>query len=112
MKKILKIWLILAISLFAKSNSYERKVQGRLNIVNGASAECVMHNFYTKSGWTQIESRLRPIVITAPRNSFEKRMVQSYNECRRKYLRKYLKLGDGEINHLLEDNYIQKKDIL
>ena len=34
------------------------KVQGRLNIANGYSAECVMHKFYTSSGWTQIEGEI------------------------------------------------------
>jgi len=34
------------------------QIQGRLNIVNGYSAECVMHKFYTSSGWTQIEGEI------------------------------------------------------
>ena len=33
-------------------------IQGRLNIVNGASAECVMHQFYTQSGWIQVEGEI------------------------------------------------------
>jgi len=35
-----------------------RQIQARLNIINGASAECVMHKFYTNSGWTQIEGEV------------------------------------------------------
>jgi hypothetical protein len=33
-------------------------IQGRLNIVNGYSAECVMHKLYTNSGWTRIEGQV------------------------------------------------------
>lgn len=36
----------------------DSKIQGRLNIVNGASAECVMHQFYTQSGWIQLEGEI------------------------------------------------------
>ncbi len=34
------------------------QIQGRLNIVNGYSAECVMHKFYTNTGWIQIEGEV------------------------------------------------------
>jgi hypothetical protein len=34
------------------------KIQGRLNIINGASAECVMHKFYTGTGWRRIEGEI------------------------------------------------------
>lgn len=36
----------------------DAQIQGKLNIVNGYSAECVMHKFYTNSGWTQIEGEI------------------------------------------------------
>jgi hypothetical protein len=36
----------------------DSKIQGRLNILNGASAECVMHHFYTDSGWIRIEGEV------------------------------------------------------
>jgi len=36
----------------------DSKIQGRINIVNGASAECVMHQFYTYSGWVQVEGEI------------------------------------------------------
>ena len=34
------------------------KIQGKLNIINGASTECVMHKFYTNSGQIQIEGEV------------------------------------------------------
>ncbi len=45
---------------FSKSPTIisDNQIQGRLNIVNGYSAECVMHRFYTNSGWTQIEGEI------------------------------------------------------
>ncbi len=46
--------------IFAKNstNITDNQIQGRLNIVNGYSAECVMHKFYTNTGWTQIEGEV------------------------------------------------------
>jgi len=213
--------------LLARDIPQDSLIQGRLNIVNGASAECVMHKFYTNSGWIQIEgeigrngidglyykkknntikevlvseskwntsrlgfsgknktvkqmskewvlrtmnklikksptmpydtlkrfieanqyrarlfklkpltnnqiqitiykiknkglkafdeirdTQLKPININSPKSNFEKQMIQAYNLCRTKYLNKYLGvLSDPEINELLKDNYIQKKDV-
>ncbi|PTB87971.1 hypothetical protein C9925_00855 [cyanobacterium G8-9] len=58
------------------------------------------------------ERELPPIVITAPKNSFEKRIVEAYNSCRATQLHKYLSvLNDSEVAYLLTDNYIQKKDV-
>jgi hypothetical protein len=34
------------------------KIQAKLNHVNGKAAECVMHKFYTNSGWIQIEGEV------------------------------------------------------
>ena len=48
------LFLILGNLIFAKDS----QIQPRLNIINGASAECVMHHFYTNSGWTQIEGEI------------------------------------------------------
>ena len=56
-KAILLLICILSIS-FAREIPRDSLVQGRLNIVNGASAECVMHQFYIQSGWTQIEGEI------------------------------------------------------
>jgi hypothetical protein len=59
------------------------------------------------------DSQLRPIDINAPKTKFEQRIVSAYNGCREKYLHKYLPvLQEGQINILLRDNYIQKKDVL
>ena len=42
----------------ARNIPSDNKIQARLNIVNGYSSECVMHKFYTNSGWTQIEGEI------------------------------------------------------
>jgi len=215
-------------SLQAKAIPSDNKIQARLNIVNGASTECVMHQFYIQSGWTHIngaigrngidglyyqkkngvikgvlvaeskwnksrlgrsgknkavkqmskewvlrsmnkltrkipskiyftlkrfiendqyrarlfrlkpkknnkiqitihkiknkglkafdeikDTQLAPIDINKPKNNFEKRMVNTYNTCRKEKMQKYLGfLSDKEMNTLLRDNYIQKKDVL
>jgi len=36
----------------------DSKIQGRLNIVNGYSSECMMHQFYTSTGWIKIEGEV------------------------------------------------------
>jgi hypothetical protein len=61
----------------------------------------------------EIKDRQLPhININKPKNSFEVKMVKAYNDCRKQQLHKYLSiLNDGEINLLLKDNYIQKKDV-
>ena len=227
--KHLLLTLIFSLSLFSREVPPDAKIQGRLNIINGASAECVMHKFYTGTGWKQlegeigrngidglyykekygnikevlvaeskwnksrlglsgkgktvkqmsqewvlrtmdklvnklhtriytslrelirhdqyrarlfrlkptrgnaiqisiykiknkgakafdesIESKLKPIKIMAPRNSFETKMVNAYNSCRDHYLHKYLGtvLTDSEIQELLQDNYIKKRDVV
>jgi len=56
-KTLLLLALITTISL-ARDIPRDSLIQGRLNIVNGASAECVMHKFYTQSGWVQIEGEI------------------------------------------------------
>ena len=227
MKKILLLSLTLITLSLGRDIPSDNKIQGRLNIINGASAECVMHQFYTQSNWTQIEgeigrngidglyykskkgkikevlvaeskwnssklsksgknktikqmsqewvlktmkklikknpsmpystltkfiqqdqyrarlfrlkptanngiqitiykiknkglkafdkikdTKLDPIDINKPKNSFETSMRDAYNECRTKYLNKYLPMiTQAEINTLLTDNYLQKKDI-
>ena len=66
-----------------------------------------------KSFDTLIESTLRPITLGHPRNSFERGILESYNRCRSGALRRYLPmLGKNNINVLLKDNYLQKKEIL
>ena len=58
MLKNLLLSLLLLTSLIARDIPRDSKIQGRLNIVNGASAECVMHKFYTNSGWIRIEGEI------------------------------------------------------
>ncbi len=61
MKNILLFLLMSTTVVFSSQNHTEiakTKIQGRLNIINGASAECVMHRFYTNSGWTQIKGEI------------------------------------------------------
>lgn len=58
------------------------------------------------------DTQLRPIDINAPKSNFEKGIAKAYNDCRRKYLRKYLGgLSNREVELLLRDNYIQEVDI-
>ena len=49
--------IILFIS-FLSGKPTDAQIQGRLNIVNGYAAECVMHRFYADSDWTQIEGEV------------------------------------------------------
>ncbi len=59
-----------------------------------------------------IDTQLSPIAVDHPKNSFEVRMVQTYNNCRKQQLQKYLGFLTEEKTHvLLRDNYIQKKDV-
>ena len=58
LKTQLLLILLLLTSLIARDIPTDSKIQGRLNIVNGASAECVMHQFYTNSGWIQIKGEI------------------------------------------------------
>ena len=60
-EKPITLFLILLYSTtiaYSKNNLGYKKIQARLNIINGASTECVMHHFYTNSGWTQIEGEI------------------------------------------------------
>ena len=50
--------ILLTIALYARGIPRDSLIQGRLNIVNGASAECVMHQFYTNSGWIQVKGEI------------------------------------------------------
>ena len=221
------ILIFFVTNTFSREIPKDSKIQGRLNIINGSSAECVMHQFYTQSGWIQVEGeigrngidglyykdkngvikdvlvaeskwntsrlgksgkdksikqmsqawvlrvinklikknpsqtyitlkkfiennqyrarlfRLKPkanntiqisiykiknkglntfdeikerqlpsIAIDRPKNDFENRILNAYNDCRSEQLHKYLGiLKRAEIGILLQDNYIQKKDI-
>jgi len=66
----------------------------------------------SKSFDTFIESKLRPIAITAPINNFEREILTSYNICRAEALQKYFPmLNKQNIKYLVQDNYLQKNDI-
>ena len=56
--RYITLFILLCITLQAREIPRDSLIQGRLNIINGASAECVMHKFYTNSGWTQIEGEI------------------------------------------------------
>jgi len=227
LNKFVLLLMFFSTLVIARDIPSDNKIQGRLNIVNGASTECMMHQFYVQSGWVQVEgaigrngidglyykkkndvikdvlvaeskwntsrlgksgknksvkqmsrewvlrtmnkltkkmpskiytsikrfvvndqyrarlfrvkpkkgnkiqisiykiknrglkafdeikdTQLNPIDINNPKNSFEKRMIRAYNDCRKQQLNKYLGvLSDNQINNLLLDNYIQKKDV-
>ena len=56
--KYLYITVLLSILTQAEVALTSNQVQARLNIVNGASAECVMPQFYTNNSWTQIKGEI------------------------------------------------------
>ena len=56
--KVIFILTLLCLSLQSREIPRDSLIQGRLNIINGASAECVMHKFYTQSGWVQVEGEI------------------------------------------------------
>jgi len=58
MIKLLYPLFIFLSLLYADKPITDSVIQGRLNIVNGYSAECVMHKFYMNSGWTKIEGQV------------------------------------------------------
>ena len=55
---VLIIFLSLFVSAKESSSLSSGKIQARLNHVNGYSAECVMHRFYSNSGWIQLEGEV------------------------------------------------------
>lgn len=60
-----------------------------------------------------MDTQLKPIDVNNPSNSFEIEMLQTYNECRGQFLHQYLSiLSEKDISVLMEDNYIQKMDVL
>lgn len=57
MPKIVLAFTLLVTLLFPNTLK-DSKIQGRLNIVNGYSSECMMHQFYTSSRWVKIEGEV------------------------------------------------------
>jgi hypothetical protein len=60
LKKLLLLAVVFMTLLFPSASHIlkDSKIQGRLNIVNGYSSECMMHEFYTSTGWKQIEGEI------------------------------------------------------
>ena len=60
MRKSILVFMLFSIFLFANTPYVmkDSKIQGRLNIVNGYSSECMMHEFYTSTGWIKIEGEI------------------------------------------------------
>jgi len=55
------LWILFMTMLLTTTSTYaisKSKIQAKLNHVNGKAAECVMHKFYTNSGWIQIEGEV------------------------------------------------------
>ena len=99
---------------FIKNNQYRARLF-RLKPKSNNTIQISIYKIKNKGlkVFSEIKDRqLAPISITRPKNSFEKRMVKAYNDCRKKKLNKYLPvLTDTEVTYLLKDNYIQKKDV-
>ena len=60
-QKKIKIFVIIYLSFITSIFGVELsdgKIQARLNILNGNSSECLMHEFYTNSGWINIEGEV------------------------------------------------------
>ena len=61
----------------------------------------------------KIEQKLDPIVMDHPKNSFQSKILNTYNQCRTKALHKYFPmLNDNDISALMHDNYLQKQDLI
>ena len=59
-----------------------------------------------------IEIKLNPIIIKNPKNNFEIDMIISYKNCKREAINKYFPtINNKEIDILLDNNYLKKKDI-
>ena len=60
MRKSIVVFMLFGLFLFANTpySIKDSKIQGRLNIVNGYSSECMMHQFYTSTGWVKIEGEI------------------------------------------------------
>ena len=88
----------------------------RLKPVGDSSIQITIYKIKNKGlkAFDEIkDTQLKPIDINAPRNRFEKNIVGAYNDCRGKYLRKYLRgLKDTDIEHLMSDNYLQPSDLI
>ena len=61
----------------------------------------------------RIEQKLEPITMGQPKNSFQAMLLQAYNTCRTQALHKYFPmLNETNIGILLQDNYLQKQELI
>jgi len=99
---------------FIENNQYRARLF-RLKPKSNNTIQISIYKIKNKGlkAFDEIKDRqLASISITSPRNSFEQRMVKAYNDCRSQKLHKYLNvLSEQEIHKLLQDNYLQKKDV-
>lgn len=99
---------------FIKHDQYRARIF-RLKPVGDSSIQITTYAIKNKGFklFDEIKAvQLKPIDINKPVNSFEEGIVTAYNECRKKYLNKYIDiLSENEIIGLLKDNYLQKSDI-
>ena len=58
MIRFMLVWSFCMLTTTMGEDLSLNQIKARINIVNGASSECVMHHFYTNSGWTQIEGEI------------------------------------------------------
>ena len=103
-----------AILKLVKSGQYRARLF-RLKPVGKESIQISIYKIKNKGSKTfeKIKERqLKPININHPVNSFERGIVKAYNDCRIKYLQKYIpSLHHKQIDVLLKDNYIQLQDL-
>ena len=114
LKKFVEIKDYATIRKFVEHNQYRARLFKLLPIGND-SIQIKLYKIKNKGLNTYdifLERDLEPIILSAPRNSFEKNIVEAYNYCRREGLDKYLSdLTDRQVSILLEDNYIKANDI-
>ncbi len=61
----------------------------------------------------KIEQKLDAITMNKPKNSFQAKILNTYNQCRTQALHKYFPmLSNRDITYLLNDNYLKKNDLL
>ena len=59
-----------------------------------------------------IDQKLDVITMNRPKNTFQKRILRAYNQCKAEALQKYFPMLDPrDYKVLMNDNYLQKDDI-
>jgi len=53
----IRVYIFFIVLVFGEELS-DTQIQHHLNILNGNSSECLMHRFYTNSGWVRIEGEV------------------------------------------------------